>query len=292
MLAQTGSSMKIARLTMALVLAFSTPALAAKHPKTAPKPALPPLLQPDLSGNDPHWVRDVMSDCWAYYTDGTDLVSFTWTGACKDHVLDGKGTLTWFRGSKMERTDEGVFRLGRNNGPGTVRWAYGDSYAGNLRDGLREGQGKSVLKNLSTYEGGFHKGWYEGHGVRTLANGDMVTGTFHEGLTAGPAVFKSASGKIFKGEIVLPHNDPALPVTPVHYPEISVRLDEEGAAVVSCIVGRDGVQRDIRIARSTGSDRLDQAAIDYVAALHVIAGSVGGVPVEMGYDRQVQFRLH
>lgn len=284
--------MRTACLILALVLCASAPAIAARKKKPPEPPPGPPLAQPDLSGADLHWVYDAKSACWAYFPDNPAAMSFEWTGRCKDHVIDGQGRLTWFRGSDLERTVDGLFRLGRSNGKGSVHYANGDVYDGELRDGLGEGHGVDVFNGgLDRYEGAFHRGYFEGQGTKTMSNGDTITGTFHLSLPTGPAVFRSVGGETFTGEIALPRKDPSLPAAGLRYPEMSIRLNEQGTAVVACIIGKDGTQRDIRVTVSSGFPRLDQAAIDYVTALHVLPATVGGVPVEMGYDRSVVFHI-
>ena len=52
--------------------------------------------------------------------------------------------------------------------------------------------------------------------------------------------------------------------TPPPYPPISVRLHEQGTTTINLVIGIDGVVKDATLKETSGSDRLDIAAIDYV----------------------------
>ena len=63
-------------------------------------------------------------------------------------------------------------------------------------------------------------------------------------------------------------NQPLRPVMATHtippYPEMSVMTNEEGTTLLEVAIGADGVPTDASVANSSGSLRLDGAAIDYV----------------------------
>ena len=50
--------------------------------------------------------------------------------------------------------------------------------------------------------------------------------------------------------------------TPPRYPEMSRRLHEQGTVYLSVLVGTDGAVSEISVSRSSGSARLDKAALD------------------------------
>ena len=102
--------------------------------------------QPDLSGRDPHWIRDTTSGCWAANPDPEPLESISWTGRCVEGLLSGPGTLSWFVDGKLVGRDEGNFVRGELSGHGKI--SFGDGAA---------------------FEGEF-----PGRGVLTLPNGDRV----------------------------------------------------------------------------------------------------------------------
>jgi len=49
------------------------------------------------------------------------------------------------------------------------------------------------------------------------------------------------------------------------YPDISRRLNEQGSVHLNIAVGSDGRVGQVLVTKSSGSDRLDQAAVDWVS---------------------------
>ena len=86
--------------------------------------------KPDLSGNDPHWIEDTVSQCWAAnpHPEGNETIS--WSGACEGGSLSGAGTLTWSQNGRVTGRDEGTFREGRLTGHGRIISSDGTSYDG------------------------------------------------------------------------------------------------------------------------------------------------------------------
>jgi protein TonB len=75
------------------------------------------------------------------------------------------------------------------------------------------------------------------------------------------------------------------------YPPISKRLGEQGKVVVRVLIGADGTPQKAELKRSSGYDRLDQSAVDYVMKCRYVPGKVGGVPQAMWYEAPVSFVL-
>jgi hypothetical protein len=84
----------------------------------------------------------------------------TYTGDCKNGKANGKG--------KAVGTDtyEGEFKSGLPDGQGTYRWANGNSYTGKFAKGMRDGKGVMVYKRAnaadSVIDGYFKKDDYAG----------------------------------------------------------------------------------------------------------------------------------
>jgi periplasmic protein TonB len=78
---------------------------------------------------------------------------------------------------------------------------------------------------------------------------------------------------------------------PLVFPPMSKRLGEQGKVVVRVLIGADGTPQQAALKRSSGYDRLDQAAIDYVMKCRYVAGRIAGVPQAMWYDAPVNFVL-
>jgi len=76
------------------------------------------------------------------------------------------------------------------------------------------------------------------------------------------------------------------------YPPISKRLGETGTTVLSFLIGTDGNVRDVGVATSSGSQRLDDAAVSCAASWRYKAAIQSGVPVEVKWKAQVQWVLH
>ena len=78
--------------------------------------------------------------------------------------------------------------------------------------------------------------------------------------------------------------------TPV-YPTISKRLGEQGKVVLRVLIGKDGLPQRAELKRSSGFDRLDRAATEYVMKCRYVPGKIGGVPQAMWYEAPVNFVL-
>jgi periplasmic protein TonB len=86
--------------------------------------------------------------------------------------------------------------------------------------------------------------------------------------------------------------DPRHPLTQPPYPLSSIRANEEGTLNLSVLVATDGRVREAKVAQSSGSERLDQAAVNE-AKLHwrLRAATRDGVPFEQWLTLRVVFRL-
>lgn len=93
-------------------------------------------------------------------------------------------------------------------------------------------------------------------------------------------------------KVELPSSDAAYLQNPTPtYPQISKRLNEQGKVVVRVLINASGVPERTEIKRSSGFDRLDRAAVDYVMKCRYVAGKVNGVAQAMWYDAPVNYQL-
>lgn len=76
------------------------------------------------------------------------------------------------------------------------------------------------------------------------------------------------------------------------YPAMSRRLGEQGKVIVKVLVGADGYPKDAEIRRSSGFERLDEAARQYILKCRFVPGKVNGVAQAMSYDAPVNFVLN
>lgn len=93
-------------------------------------------------------------------------------------------------------------------------------------------------------------------------------------------------------QIQLPSSDAAYLQNPSPvYPAISRRLGEQGKVLVRVLIGTDGTPERVEIKRSSGFERLDRAATDYVMKCRYVPGKVNGVVQAMWYEAPVNFVL-
>jgi protein TonB len=108
-----------------------------------------------------------------------------------------------------------------------------------------------------------------------------------EAAPAAPAAPAAAPARV-----ELPSSDASYLQNPSPaYPPISKRLGEQGKVVVRVLIGADGSPQQAELERSSGFDRLDRSALEYVMRCRYVPGKVGGVPQAMWYEAPVNFVL-
>ncbi len=75
------------------------------------------------------------------------------------------------------------------------------------------------------------------------------------------------------------------------YPPLSRRLGEEGKVTVSVLINTQGRAEEVRLKKSSGYNRLDDAAMRAVKTWGFRAGTRNGVAEAMWFDVPVLFRL-
>lgn len=83
---------------------------------------------------------------------------------------------------------------------------------------------------------------------------------------------------------ILRHSEPA-------YPPASIRAHEEGTVMLQVLIGPDGRIQDVRLAQSSGFNRLDAAAMKEVRAWRFAPATRGGRAVSMWVNVPVKFEL-
>lgn len=76
------------------------------------------------------------------------------------------------------------------------------------------------------------------------------------------------------------------------YPAISRRRGESGTAYVRFVVGLTGKLENIELKKSSGYDRLDDAALDAVRASTCKPYLENGAPIRAAYTQPYQFGLN
>ena len=75
------------------------------------------------------------------------------------------------------------------------------------------------------------------------------------------------------------------------YPALSVRRGEQGQVVLNVLIGVDGKAQKAEIAKTSGFERLDAAALATVQRWRYVPGKRGGVPEAMWFKVPLTFVL-
>ena len=75
------------------------------------------------------------------------------------------------------------------------------------------------------------------------------------------------------------------------YPAMSRRLQEQGQVIHSVLIGADGLPINAKLVKSSGFDRLDEAAYKAVMRWRYVPGKINGVPTPMNYDVPIAWVL-
>jgi hypothetical protein len=86
-------------------------------------------------------------------------------------------------------------------GRGTMKYASGDVYEGELKDGdNRHGRGMYRYANGNVYEGEWKDDRRHGRGTNRFADGDVYEGEFKDGNIHGRGTMRYANGTVYEGE--------------------------------------------------------------------------------------------
>jgi protein TonB len=92
--------------------------------------------------------------------------------------------------------------------------------------------------------------------------------------------------------IQLPSSDASYLQNPTPpYPALSRRLNEQGKTTVRVMIGIDGLPQRAEIAKSSGFDRLDQAAMATVMRWRYVPGKRGGTAEAMWFNVPINWVL-
>lgn len=101
-----------------------------------------------------------------------------------------------------------------------------------------------------------------------------------------------ATGPALSSVVQLPSsNADYLQNPPPPYPPISRRLNEQGRSTIRVLIGADGLPQRAEIAKSSGFERLDQAAMATVMRWRYVPGKRGGVPESMWFNVPINWIL-
>ncbi len=75
------------------------------------------------------------------------------------------------------------------------------------------------------------------------------------------------------------------------YPRMSQTMGEQGTVMVRILIGANGLPLKAELQKTSGFERLDQAALDFVMQSRYKPGTLSGKPTEMWMGREVKYIL-
>jgi len=94
------------------------------------------------------------------------------------------------------------------------------------------------------------------------------------------------------GGVTAPRSDAGLLTNPAPaYPRASRRLREEGRVLLDVLILADGAVREVRLRRSSGHARLDEAALEAVRRWRYVPARRGDEPIAFWHVQPIDFEL-
>ncbi|KAL3659557.1 hypothetical protein V7S43_015544 [Phytophthora oleae] len=138
-------------------------------------------------------------------------------------------------------TAVGMFEYGLQQGPGSMRFANGDTYEGSFEKGDLHGDGRFVYRDGGVYEGAFALSKRHGKGTRVFANGDRYEGEWMDdqmhglGVKTSKIIVKARDKRkkdggtgvlVYEGEFCNGHQTGEASITYEFKPQVSERPEE------------------------------------------------------------------
>ncbi|MDL2357716.1 MAG: hypothetical protein QFF03_20875 [Pseudomonadota bacterium] len=129
--------------------------------------------------------------------------TIAWKGPCKDGYAAGTGVLERSRpgvllGSVWARYEVTMVE-GRFDGDAVIKYENGDSYKGQIKNGLRDGKGYTASANGDQYEGEYRHDRRHGKGVMLRHDQSEYTGDWKDGKFDGIGTMTFALGGRYDG---------------------------------------------------------------------------------------------
>lgn len=144
------------------------------------------LLAPAFGADEPQpaaqaqWLQDKRG-CKVANPTPKPKETVTWTGACADGYMQGKGVLQFSTDGKPGAKYEGTLAKGQITGRGALRTADGATYDGDWVDGKQDGYGVYTAPDGSRYEGAWTAGEPDGPGSYRSPKGEVIRGVWENG---------------------------------------------------------------------------------------------------------------
>ncbi len=131
--------------------------------------------------------------CVVWNPNPQEQETVTWSGACANGKVQGRGTQVWRfveDGEWKESRYEGGMKDGKFHGRGVYVWANGDRYEGDYKNGKEHGRGVYVWGPDTEwagdrYEGEFKDNQLHGRGTFYFTDGRECEGDWREGNLIG-----------------------------------------------------------------------------------------------------------
>jgi hypothetical protein len=173
-----------------------------------------------------HWIADKETGCQLLFSGALPSDnSVSWSGACKDGKVNGKGKLKFYEKKKMTGTFDGTakngeliygttetidgrkyvgeFKNGNINGNGKMTWPEGKVYIGEWKDGTQHGTGTMTFPPVSKiyieYTGEWENNDPHGTGTMTYKTGDKYSGSWLKGRPHGKGTYTFKDGTSYEG---------------------------------------------------------------------------------------------
>jgi hypothetical protein len=151
-------------------------------------------------GSTPGWIR-TPSGCAAWNPHPVANESISWTGGCEDGKLSGRGVFIWYvNGVASDGRYEGEIREGMKHGQGIITWPNGNRYEGEFRNGKKHGRGIQTWANGNRHEGEYRDGKRHGRGNYTWPDGTRYEGEYRNGKQHGRENYTWANGDRYEGD--------------------------------------------------------------------------------------------
>jgi len=86
------------------------------------------------------------------------------------------------------------------NSAKTIQYKNGDSYVGDLKDGLKHGKGIYKYVSGDVYEGDFKDDLSHGKGIYKWASGNVYEGDYKDDKKNGKGIYKWEDGNVYEGD--------------------------------------------------------------------------------------------
>jgi hypothetical protein len=142
--------------------------------------ALPNLLLAQEST----WITD-KKGCRIANLAPQDGESVEWTGACRQGLAYGDGTLTWSMAGVVTEIYQGSMVDGYAEGQGKL-WRRGGAYVGEWKRSMQHGRGRYEDEDGSWYQGEWAEGVPHGAGKMRTPDGKVMEGNWIHGDLEAP----------------------------------------------------------------------------------------------------------